>query len=346
MCEQPEPSSAREVSGVARGQGEIGLNRVGSKNGPLSLPRRMLVAAPLNALTVDVEDYYQVEAFADVVSREDWSRWESRVERNTRRILEIFAHHRVRGTFFTLGWVAERHPDIVREIAAAGHEVACHGYAHRLIYRQSPDEFREDVRRAKYALEDLTGTRVLGYRAPSYSITSQSLWALDVLIEEGFHYDSSIFPIHHDRYGIPNAERFPHVIRREAGEIVEVPPSTFELWGFNFPVSGGGYFRLLPYPIFRFGWRRIHRRDRRPAIFFLHPWEIDPAQPVVPGTRLNVWRHRVNLSRTEARLERLLTDFYFAPVSQVLEQCKGEIKRGVELPALNPPLTPIAPNAR
>jgi polysaccharide deacetylase family protein (PEP-CTERM system associated) len=301
---------------------------------------------PVNALTVDVEDYYQVEAFADVVRREDWPNWESRVEASTRRILEAFARHGVRGTFFTLGWVAERHPGIVREIAAAGHEVACHGYRHQLIYRQTPDEFREDVRSAKRRLEDLTGAPVVGYRAPSYSITSESLWALDILIEEGFQYDSSIFPVHHDRYGIPHAERFPHVISRRGGEIIEFPPSTFKLWGLNCPVSGGGYFRLLPYPIFRFGWRRIHRRDRQAAIFFLHPWEVDPEQPVVPGARLNVWRHRVNLRRTAGRLERLLHDFRFAPVRQVLEQRKGDLKRGVELNSLRPPFASVAPSTR
>lgn len=272
----------------------------------------------INALTVDVEDYYQVEAFAGVVSREEWPRWESRVERNTLTILELLARYKVRGTFFTLGWVAERHPSLVRQIAAAGHEVACHGYEHRLIYSQTPDQFRADVRRARRILEDLTGQPVTGYRAPSYSITGQSLWALDVLIEEGFSYDSSIFPIHHDRYGVPDAERFPHVIRRESGEIVEFPPSTVRLCGVNFPVSGGGYFRLLPYGIFSRGVQRLNRQEQQPAIFFIHPWEVDPAQPVVPASRLNIWRHRINLQRTLPRLERLLSDFRFAPVAQVL----------------------------
>ncbi len=274
----------------------------------------------INALTVDVEDYYQVEGFTSVVRREDWSQWESRVEDNTRRLLELFARHHARGTFFTLGWVAERHPALVREIAAAGHEVACHGYEHRLIYQQTPDEFRRDLSRAKNILEAITGNRVEGYRAPSYSITAQSLWALDILIEEGFHYDSSIFPIHHDRYGMPDAERFPHLIRREAGQIVEFPPSTVRLFGMNWPMSGGGYFRLLPYRLFRRGLARINQREDRAAIFFIHPWEVDAGQPVVPGRRLDIWRHRINLHRTLPRLTRLLDDFRFAPVREVIDQ--------------------------
>lgn len=272
----------------------------------------------VNALTVDVEDYYQVEAFADIVRREDWPRWQSRVERNTQQLLELFVRYDVRATFFTLGWVAERHPGLVRAIIAAGHEVACHGYEHRLIYRQTPDEFRADVRRAKGILEDLLGARVEGYRAPSYSITAASLWALDILIEEGFRYDSSIFPIHHDRYGIPDAQRFPHTIRRAAGEIIEFPPSTVRLGGMNWPISGGGYFRLLPYAMFRCGLRRLNRVEAHAAIFFIHPWEVDPDQPIVPGARVNVWRHRLNLHRTLPRLERLLTDFRFAPAREVI----------------------------
>ena len=276
----------------------------------------------LNALTVDVEDYYQVEAFTDVVRQEDWPNWESRVVRNTQLLLETFAQHNVRGTFFILGYVAEKHPEIVREIAAAGHEVACHSYHHKLVYTQTPDEFRQDLRQAKQRLEDLIGAAVVGYRAPSYSITAQSLWALDILIEEGFAYDSSIFPVHHDRYGMPDAERFPHILARPTGEIIEFPPSTVRLGGLNWPVSGGGYFRLLPYFLFRRGWQLINGREAEAAIFFLHPWEIDPAQPVVPGSRINIWRHRVNLKHTQEKLARLLADFSFAPVQQVLANRK------------------------
>lgn len=273
----------------------------------------------LNALTVDVEDYYQVEAFSQVVRREDWPKWESRVVRNTNILLEMFARHNVKATFFTLGYVAETHPELVRQIANAGHEVACHSYHHRLIYHQTPEEFRQDVKKSKQLLEDIIGVPVIGYRAPTYSITEKSLWALDILIEEGFKYDSSIFPTRHDRYGIPDAERFPHVLHRPAGEIIEFPPSTVQFGSTNIPISGGGYFRLLPYSLFKLGWQTLHRRESKPAIFFLHPWEVDPEQPVVPGTKLNIWRHRVNLKRTEGRLNQLLNDFSFAPVRQVLE---------------------------
>lgn len=275
---------------------------------------------PVNALTVDVEDYYQVEAFANVVRREDWTCWQSRVEQNTHRLLNLFAHHNVRGTFFVLGWVAQQHPQLVREIAAAGHEIACHSYRHKLIGTQSRQEFRQDIRQAKILLEDLAGEEVIGYRAPTYSITKDTLWALDILVEEGFRYDSSIFPIHHDRYGIPDAERHVYVIRRPAGEITEFPPSTVRVVGMNWPMAGGGYFRLLPYPFFRWGLRRINRTDRQPAIFMVHAWEVDHEQPLVPGTRINIWRHRNNLHRTETRLEKLLEDFRFAPVREVLER--------------------------
>ncbi|MDX2042613.1 MAG: DUF3473 domain-containing protein [Acidobacteriota bacterium] len=281
---------------------------------------------PVNALTVDVEDYFQVEAFADVVRREDWPTWESRVERNTYRLLELLAERDVRSTFFILGWVAENHPQLVRDIARAGHEIACHSYQHQLIHTQSREEFRVDVRQAKFLLEDITGQEVIGYRAPTYSITERTLWALDILVEEGFRYDSSIFPIYHDRYGIPGAERFIHTIRCHSGELVEFPPSTVRLAGANLPMTGGGYFRLLPYSVFRWGLRRINRLEHQPAIFMVHAWEVDPDQPVVAGTRLNIWRHRNNLSRTESRLKRLLTDFRFAPLRDVLHLSEQKIE--------------------
>jgi polysaccharide deacetylase family protein (PEP-CTERM system associated) len=273
---------------------------------------------PVNALTVDVEDYYQVEAFSDVVSRDDWPQWESRIERNTDRLLELFEACQVRGTFFVLGWVAEHYPQLVRQIAKAGHEIACHSYHHQLIHNQIQEEFRDDVRRAKSLLEDVIGREVEGYRAPTYSITSQTLWALEILIEEGFRYDSSIFPIHHDRYGIPNAKRFPHVIRCSTGEIIEFPPSTVRVFGQNLPMAGGGYFRLIPYSMFRWGIGRINHQESMSAIFMIHAWEVDPDQPVLPGTRLNIWRHRINLRRTEQKLQNLLKDFRFAPVREVL----------------------------
>src|SRR5262245_5382928 len=264
---------------------------------------------PINALTVDVEDYYHVEAFANVIRREDWQKWESRIERNTHRLLELFASHNTKGTFFILGWVAERHRRLVREIASAGHEIACHGYDHQLISNQNHAEFRADIRRAKFLLEDISGEPVVGYRAPTYSITQRTIWALDVLVEEGFQYDSSIFPIYHDRYGIPDAERFPHVICRETGDTIEFPPSTVRVAGQNLPVAGGGYFRLLPYWTFRWGIRRINRTERHSAIFMVHAWEVDPKQPFLPGKWLNVVRHRLNLHRIEARLSKLLKDF-------------------------------------
>jgi len=277
-----------------------------------------IVGGPVNALTVDVEDYYQVESFVNSVRREDWGLWESRVERNTHRLLDLFASHKAQGTFFVLGWIAERHPQLARAIVAAGHEIACHSYDHQFILSQRREEFRTDVRRAKLLLEDITGEAVEGYRAPTYSIMKETLWALDILIEEGFRYDSSIFPIRHDRYGVPGAKRFPYVIYCKSGELIEFPPSTVRIAGQNLPMAGGGYFRLLPYPVFRWGVRRINWREGQPAIFMVHAWEVDPDQPVLPGTRLNVWRHRNNLNLTESRLERLLQDFRFASVREVL----------------------------
>jgi len=277
-----------------------------------------IVGGPVNALTVDVEDYYQVESFVNSVRREDWGLWESRVERNTYRLLDLFARHKARGTFFILGWIAERHPQLARAIVGEGHEIACHSYDHQFILSQGREEFRADVRRAKLLLEDITGEAVEGYRAPTYSIMKETLWALDILIEEGFRYDSSIFPIRHDRYGVPGAKRFPYRIYCKSGELLEFPPSTVRIAGQNLPMAGGGYFRLLPYPIFRWGVRRINRREGQPAIFMVHAWEVDPDQPVLPGTRFNVWRHRNNLNLTESRLERLLQDFGFTSVREVL----------------------------
>jgi polysaccharide deacetylase family protein (PEP-CTERM system associated) len=274
--------------------------------------------ATVNALTVDVEDYFQVEAFSGIVSRGDWSRWESRVERNTDSLLDLFEFHHVRATFFILGWVAQKFPKLVRKVANSGHEVACHSYHHKSIHNQSPDEFRFDIKRAKSLLEDISGKMVDGYRAPTYSITSETLWALEILIEEGFRYDSSIFPVYHDRYGIPHACRFPYVIHCLAGDIVEFPPSTVQILNQNLPVAGGGYFRLMPYPLFRWGLRRINRREGQAAIFMIHSWEVDPAQPVVPGKWANIWRHRKNLHLTRPRLEKLLGEFRFAPVREVL----------------------------
>jgi polysaccharide deacetylase family protein (PEP-CTERM system associated) len=277
----------------------------------------------VNAMTIDVEDYFHVSVFDGVVPRDGWSGFESRVCGNTDRLLEIFAGAGVRATFFVLGWVGERFPDLVRRIAAGGHEIASHGYAHRLIYDQTPAAFREDVRRAKHVLESAAGCRVDGYRAPSYSVTPRSLWALDVLIEEGYRYDSSIFPVHHDRYGIPLSPRHPYVIQRRAGSLVEVPGSTVRLGPLNLPVGGGGYFRILPYAWTQWGIGRLNRVERRPAVFYLHPWEIDPDQPRLPAPRLGRFRHYRNLGETQGRLRRLLREFTFAPMRAVFPDSEG-----------------------
>jgi polysaccharide deacetylase family protein (PEP-CTERM system associated) len=271
----------------------------------------------VNAMTVDVEDYFHVSVFDGVIPRSSWDRLESRVTANTSRMLDIFAEHGVRGTFFVLGWVAERFPELVRRIAGAGHEVASHGYGHRLVYDQTPAAFREDVRRAKSLLEDASGVRVHGYRAPSYSIVPRSLWALDVLIEEGHAYDSSIFPIRHDRYGIPVSGRHAYVVDRPVGRLVEAPASTTTLGGMNLPVAGGGYFRLLPYAWTRWGISRVNA-EAKPAIFYLHPWEIDPGQPRLSCGLLSRIRHYRNLSQTESRLRRLLREFSWGPLRDVL----------------------------
>ena len=272
----------------------------------------------INVMTIDVEDYFHVSVFDGVVPRSQWDRLESRVCRNTDRLLDLLNEHAVRATFFILGWVAERHPSLIARIAAAGHELACHSHEHRLVYDLTREQFRADVRRAKAAIEDASGRRVAGYRAPSYSITPRSLWALDVLIEEGFTYDASIFPIHHDRYGIPLSPRHPYVVRREAGTIIEVPASTIRLGPLNLPVAGGGYFRMLPYEWARTGIAHLNRVERRSAVFYLHPWEIDPEQPRLATSKLGQLRHYRNLDKTEERLRTLISEFPFSTVMHML----------------------------
>jgi len=278
----------------------------------------------LNALTVDVEDYFHVAALAPNIPRDTWSSRESRVVANTHKLLGIFEQFGVHGTFFVLGWVAERHPQLIREIAAGGHEIACHGFSHRLVYEQPAGEFREETLRSKKLLEDIAGTPVLGYRAASYSIVRSSLWALDILAEAGFAYDSSIFPVRHDRYGIPDAERAPHLMSTPNGKsIVEWPLATASVLGFRLPVAGGGYFRLLPYWVSRWGLASIVRRESRPFIFYLHPWEVDPEQPrVEEAGALSRFRHYLNLERCAARLGRLLDDFEFDTMYSVLAERK------------------------
>ena len=263
------------------------------------------------AFTVDVEDYYMVTAFEKNVRFEDWPCHEGRTSANTDRILDLLDACAVKATFFVLGWVAEREPSIVRAIAVRGHEVACHGYRHRMVTTLEPEEFREDVRRAKALIETISGAPVVGFRAPSWSIVADTMWALDVLIEEGFAYDSSIFPIHHDRYGVPGAARFPHVITRPSGSIREYPPSTLRVAGVNFPVAGGGYLRLYPLWFTRWALRRINRRKRHPCVIYVHPWEVDPGQPRMSCGRMTGFRHYVGLSRTFGKLRVLLREFAF-----------------------------------
>jgi len=274
-----------------------------------------------NALTVDVEDYFHVAALAPSVHRDSWISRESRVVGNTQKLLAIFEEFDVRGTFFVLGWVAERYPQLVRDIAAHGHEIACHGYSHRLVYEQSPQEFYQETHRAKNLLQEITGSAVLGYRAASYSIVRESLWALDILVELGFVYDSSIFPVRHDRYGIHDAERAPHRMATPTGKsIVEWPLATARILGFRLPVAGGGYFRLFPYGLSRWGLASINRRELRPFVFYLHPWEIDPAQPRVSASWLSRFRHYTNLGKCEERLRRLLAEFRFSTARDGLAQ--------------------------
>ena len=272
----------------------------------------------VNAMTIDVEDYFQVSGFDHLVKREEWDRFESRVVRNTERRLEIFAEAGTHATFFVLGWVAEKFPKLVRQIHDAGHELASHGHGHRLIYSTSPAEFREDLRRSKSAIESAGGVRVAGYRAPSFSITDRSMWALDVLIEEGYEFDSSIYPIRHDRYGIPDSPRHIHEIERTGGRLWELPGSTVRWAGVNLPIGGGGYFRQLPYLWTARGVRHLNQAENQAAIFYLHPWEIDPEQPRISAPLLSSLRHYRNLDKTETRLRRLLRDFEFGTVSDVL----------------------------
>jgi polysaccharide deacetylase family protein (PEP-CTERM system associated) len=276
--------------------------------------------AIMNAMSVDVEDYFHVAALSEVIARDDWESMNSRVDASTRRLLDVFDAAGTKATFFTLGWVAERHPELVREIHRRGHEVACHGYSHQLVYKQTPDEFRAETLRSKGILEDLVGEPVLGYRAASYSITAQSRWALDILVEAGFVYDSSIFPVRHDLYGMPGAQRFPHVLETEAGSsIVEFPPSTARVMGQNLPAAGGGYFRLYPYSLSRWLIRRVNDGESQPTVFYLHPWEVDPDQPRVDAGWKSRFRHYNNLDKCEGRLRQLLGEFRFGTVREVLE---------------------------
>ncbi len=268
----------------------------------------------VNYLTVDVEDYFQVSAFEDIISSKEWLSMESRVARNTEIILQLFDKYSVKATFFIVGWIAERFPDTVKRIQREGHDIACHSYWHRKVYDLTPDEFKEDTVKAKNVLEDITGQPIKGYRAPSYSITANSLWALDILEELDFSYDSSIFPITHDTYGIPESPRFQY--QHSGKQLVEYPISTVRLFGYNLPASGGGYFRLFPYAFSKMLFRRVNQREKQPFMFYFHPWEIDPEQPRMQEAKsLSKFRHYNNLDSTVTRLERLLQDFSFVPIS-------------------------------
>jgi polysaccharide deacetylase family protein (PEP-CTERM system associated) len=259
-------------------------------------------------MTIDVEDYFQVSAFEQHIGRKNWDRWPLRVERSTRLAMEMFDEAGIKATFFTLGWVAEQCPQLVRDIVSGGHELASHGYAHHRANSQTPAVFREDVSRTRKILEDVAGASVRGYRAASYSIDASNLWAFDELAEAGYVYSSSIYPIAHDHYGMPDAPRFAFVLR-DSG-LLEIPVTTLRFAGRNWPCGGGGYFRLLPYSVFRAALKRVNRSDGQPGLFYFHPWELDPAQPRVPGVNARTrFRHYVSLQRMEPRLARLLADF-------------------------------------
>jgi len=273
------------------------------------LPRIENNIKPVNAMTVDVEDYFQVQALEDAVERKNWEDLPRRVDRNTNIVLDLFADAGVKGTFFTLGWVAERHPDLIRRIVSEGHELASHGMSHVRASEQDRETFKADVGRAKAVLEDVGGVPVTGYRAASFSIGERNLWALDVLAEEGYRYSSSIYPIRHDNYGMPQAPRFAFM-PINGSNFVEAPVTTVEVLGRKVPCGGGGYFRLLPYDISRWAMRRVNEKDGASCIFYFHPWEIDPDQPRQTGLSLKSrFRHYTNLSRMAAKLRRVLSDF-------------------------------------
>ncbi|MBV7534757.1 DUF3473 domain-containing protein [Duganella sp. sic0402] len=271
----------------------------------------------MNALTIDVEDYFQVSAFAKHISRTDWPQLPCRVERNVDLILELLSERGTHATFFTLGWIAERYPLLIRRILQQGHELASHGYAHLRVGEQTADEFRHDITVSKHILEQVGGCAVLGYRAPSFSINHANLWALGALQQAGYRYSSSIYPIRHDHYGMPDAPRFAWRPLGDSG-VLELPVSTLRICGHNLPAGGGGYFRLLPYAASSWALRRINSHDQQAGIFYFHPWELDPDQPVLPGISMKTrFRHYLNLHRTQARIKRLLGDFHWGRMDHI-----------------------------
>ena len=273
-----------------------------------------------NALTIDLEDYFHVSAYAGHVRMDEWDSYPSRVAQNTDRLLGILAEHNCLATFFVLGWVAEKKPEIVGRVAAAGHEIACHSLLHRRVFDLTPEQFRDDTRRAKSAIESAAGKKAIGYRAPSFSIMRKSAWALEILAEEGFHYDSSIFPVEHPSYGIPDAPRTPYWINTRNGRILEFPMSTLTIGSMRSPIGGGAYLRLLPYRYTRWSIQHLNRHDNSPVCVYIHPWELDPEQPRMHGNLSARMRHYLGLHGTETKLRSLLREFKFCPLGTLLDQ--------------------------
>lgn len=284
-------------------------------------PQHILKKTQINALSVDVEEYFHVSAFSKNIDPTDWGKYESRVDCSVAKLLDIFDCFDVKGTFFVLGWLADRNPQLVRRISDRGHEIGCHGYSHQLIYNQSRSAFESETNKAKAILEEITGKQIEGYRAASFSITEKSFWALDILHAAGFRYDSSIYPVRHDTYGNRNAKPYPHLLTLESGaKLAEFPISTIQLGPVRLPVGGGGYFRLYPYPFSRFALLSINRKNL-PFVFYMHPWEIDCEQPRVKSNAISTFRHYNNIPRFEERLKKLLSQFRFCSMGQVLRDC-------------------------
>lgn len=284
-------------------------------------------AKPTHIMSVDVEDYFMVEAFAGTVPRSSWDGWPSRVVDNTKKILDLFDRYNVNGTFFMVGWVAEKFPALVRDIHGRGHELACHSYWHRTVYSLTPDEFRKDTRDAVGAVEDAAGVKVRGYRAPSWSITKSCLWALDILAEEGFTYDSSIYPIRHDLYGVPGAQRFPYLQKCTNGKLLqEFPPTTVRVLGQNLPGAGGGYLRIFPMSYTNWVFRKFEREYRERVVVYVHPWEVDPEQPRIPDKLKSRVRHYTGLGKMEERLETLCQNYKFSPLFPRFEQEENSLE--------------------
>ncbi len=290
----------------------------------------------LNAFTVDVEDYFQVGAFADRISTADWDDYPDRVEANTRAVLKLLDRHQVRATFFILGWTAKKFPNLVTEIHRAGHEIGSHSYWHQLIYEMTPEEFSADLKQSCDVISQMTGEAVNSFRAPSFSITNDSLWALEILIEAGIEFDSSIFPIYHDRYGIPGAERYPYLIEKTAGSLWEFPPSVYRMFNYNLPIAGGGYFRLYPAAFSLSCLKKINHKLNRPFMFYIHPWELDPEQPRLPCKLKSRFRHYQNLGSTQRKLDRLLSEIKFGTLTESLEEYRSTMSPTITDPQTQP----------